>query len=232
VKIAVTLLAAPLGWLAGIGLNWLAVWLPTHRILESKSSASGTVAKVEPLSATKTCPARWRALALQGMSALLGILLWLRFGPTWALLPASLGVLLLLLIAAIDIDRRLVFDEVLLAGAMLALINAGLGGWSRLLASLAGAALGVGVFSLLIFVSRLVFRVGASSLMGSGDVKLVGLLGLMFGYPIFLRVLLVGVLVGGVVSAVLLATRQVSRRAFLPYAPFLATGGIVVLLVG
>jgi prepilin signal peptidase PulO-like enzyme (type II secretory pathway) len=171
-------------------------------------------------------------LALPVACALLSALLWLRFGPTWNQLPASLGILLLFLIAAIDIDRRLVLNEVLIVAAALALLNAGLGGWDRLLASVAGGVMGTGIFLALILVLRPFFRGSTGAPMGAGDVKLVGLLGLMFGYPVFLRALLIGVLTGGLVSGLLLLARRVERKATLPYAPFLAAGGVVMLFIG
>jgi Flp pilus assembly protein protease CpaA len=81
----------------------------------------------------------------------------------------------------------------------------------------------LGVFLLLALLQR-----GA---MGAGDVKLAGLLGLMFGYPTALQTLLLGVIVGGVVAAALLLTRRLGRKALIPYAPFLSAGGILTLLL-
>jgi len=167
-------------------------------------------------------PARWRELALEGATSIAAAALWLHYSFSPLLVPASLATLLLLLIAAIDIDRRLVLNEVLLAGAVLALSYAALGGWGRLLSSLAGGVLALGLFALFASIQR-----GA---MGAGDVKLAGLLGLMFGYPVILQVLMLGVIIGGLVAGGLLLTRRLDRKAMIPYAPFLSTGGILVLL--
>ena len=179
----------------------------------------------------RTAPsARWRALALEAATALLAVALWLRYGASWALLPAGVAGLLLLLIATIDIDRRLILNEVLLAGAVLAMLYAALGGWGRLLTALVGGGVGLGLFLLIALLSRPIVR--SSRGIGAGDVKLAGLLGLMFGYPAVMSVLFLGVLVGGLVSAVLLLTHRLERKAMIPYAPFLAAGGIVTLLMG
>ncbi len=175
-------------------------------------------------------PSRQRELALVGATALLAAALWLRYGANWPLLPTSVAGLLLLLIAAIDIDRRLVLNEVLLAGAVLAALYAALGGWGRLLSALVGCGVGLGLFLLIALLSRPIVK--SSGGMGAGDVKLAGLLGLMFGYPAVMPVLFLGVLAGGLVSAALLLARRLERKAMIPYAPFLAVGGIITLLMG
>jgi Flp pilus assembly protein protease CpaA len=209
--------AAVVGWSVGIGFNYLAAWLPRRYDDLPCSPAERQSKHPSP-----SCQ-RWRAVALRGATALVVAALWWRYGLSWALLPASLMALFLLLVAAIDIDRRLVLNEMLAVGAVLALLNAAMHGWTGLGSALLGGLLALGLFLLLALFQR-----GA---LGAGDVKLAGLLGLAFGYPLALRVLLLGVIVGGVVAAVLLLTRQVSRRTMIPYAPFLAAGGILVLLV-
>jgi Flp pilus assembly protein protease CpaA len=213
--LAGALAALGAGWLCGMGLNRLAAWLVARRV----GSPAGTTEFV----VLATEPKRWRRPGLQLMCGLAMVGLWVRHGPTPALAPAVLAALLLLLIAAIDLDVRLVLNEVLLVGAGLALLHAAAGGWSRLALALVGGGLALGVFLLLALLQR-----GA---MGAGDVKLAGLLGLMFGYPTALQTLLLGVIVGGVVAAALLLTRRLGRKALIPYAPFLSAGGILTLLL-
>ena len=203
--------AALTGGLVGTGLNACAAWLPAH--------GPWSVGR-----ATATATARWRELALPAAAALVGAFMWWRFGPTWRLLPAALSAGLLLLIAAIDLDRRLILNELLLGGSLLALGTAALGGGPPLLAALAGGALGLGLFLVLALVQR-----GG---MGAGDVKLAGLIGLILGYPQALTALLAGIVIGGVVAGILLLSRRVGRRSTIAYAPFLSAGAIIVLLAG
>jgi prepilin signal peptidase PulO-like enzyme (type II secretory pathway) len=209
------LAALIVGWLCGMGLNRLAAWLVARR--------AGSLAGPTEFVVLATEPKRWRRPGLQLACGLVMVGLWVRHGPTPALAPAVLAALLLLLIAAIDLDVRLVLNEVLLVGAGLALLHAAAGGWSRLALALVGGGLALGVFLLLALLQR-----GA---MGAGDVKLAGLLGLMFGYPTALQALLLGVIGGGVVAAGLLLTRRLGRKALIPYAPFLSAGGILTLLL-
>ena len=73
---------------------------------------------------------------------------------------------------------------------------------------------------------------GASALspegLGFGDVKLLGLLGLVlgwFGWGVLLAGVFLGLLTGAVVSLALLATRRAGWRTALPFGPPLLLGG-------
>jgi leader peptidase (prepilin peptidase)/N-methyltransferase len=63
--------------------------------------------------------------------------------------------------------------------------------------------------------------------LGGGDVYLAGVLGLMLGWPFIWDALVLGVLLGGVVSFLFLLALVVSRRyagdalmTFIPYGPY------------
>jgi leader peptidase (prepilin peptidase) / N-methyltransferase len=195
--------AGLVGGLLGLALDPLALWLPSH-------------------SWPAVRPVRWRRVALPLAGALAGAILWQHYGAGESLMLAAVVALFLLLITAIDIDRRLVLNEVLAVGGALALVRAALGGWSMLSGALLGGLVGLSVFLLLAMVQR-----GA---LGMGDVKLAGALGLALGYPAILTALFWGVMVGGVCAAILLLSRRVGRHGTIPYAPFLAAGGILALL--
>ena len=127
--------------------------------------------------------------------------------------------------AAIDIERRIIPNRITGPASLLALI-AGLaldsaGEPGRLLwAALAGG------FLLLAALAR-------PSGMGMGDVKLVGMMGLLLGRPVVVALLLA--LLGSIAAGVVLARRRgvrVARKTGLPFGPYLAVGGIVAALVG
>jgi leader peptidase (prepilin peptidase)/N-methyltransferase len=68
--------------------------------------------------------------------------------------------------------------------------------------------------------------------MGMGDVKLALLLGAMLGHTVPVA-LLIGVLAALVPAAVLLVRHGSSaRKVGIPFAPFLALGGVVALFAG
>jgi len=75
------------------------------------------------------------------------------------------------------------------------------------------------------WILALVLRGG----LGMGDVKLAGMLGFLLGKAV-LPAIVLGVLVGGVWSAILLATGRAGPRSAIAYGQFLAFGGAVAIL--
>ncbi len=139
-----------------------------------------------------------------------------------------LGLLLLAVlvpVALIDFDHRVIPNKITLPAAFVA-IAAGLatkpsGLPEQLIAGAAAAGF------LLVFV--LAYPRG----MGMGDVKLAGVLGLFLGRSVAVA-LLVGVLAATVVGGVIIARVGVKdgRKTAVPFGPFLALGGVVAIFAG
>jgi leader peptidase (prepilin peptidase)/N-methyltransferase len=72
--------------------------------------------------------------------------------------------------------------------------------------------------------------------LGFGDVKLLGLLGLLLGWAgwgVLLTGVFLGLVVGALVSLMLLATRRAGWRTAIPFGPPLLAGAVgALLLVG
>jgi leader peptidase (prepilin peptidase)/N-methyltransferase len=140
----------------------------------------------------------------------------------------ALGLVLvavLVAVALIDLDHRIIPNKITAPAAVAALVI-GLAlrpsGVPEQLIAGAGAA-----FFLLVFV--LAYPRG----MGMGDVKLAGVLGLFLGREVAVAILvavLAGTIVGGAVMARLGVAR--GRKTAVPFGPFLALGGVVGLLAG
>jgi leader peptidase (prepilin peptidase)/N-methyltransferase len=134
-------------------------------------------------------------------------------------------VAVLVPIALIDLDHRIIPNKITLPAAVAA-VAIGLalkpsGVPEQLLAGAAAAGF------------LLVFTLAYPRGMGMGDVKLAGLLGLYLGSSVAVA-LLAGVLAGAVVGALIMARVGVTegRKTAIPFGPFLAVGGIVGLLAG
>jgi leader peptidase (prepilin peptidase)/N-methyltransferase len=140
----------------------------------------------------------------------------------------ALGVVLVLLLvpmALIDLDHRIIPNRLTGPGALLAVaLGTALdpaGEVGRLL-----AGLGAGGFFLLAAIA-------SPGGMGMGDVKLAGVLGLFLGPPVAVA-LLVALVAGVAVGAAIIAARGAAagRKTAVPFGPFLALGGVVALLAG
>jgi leader peptidase (prepilin peptidase)/N-methyltransferase len=102
-----------------------------------------------------------------------------------------------------------------------------LGTWAALIRAVAAGAAALAVAG----VGWLLSPQG----LGLGDVKLLGLLGLVlgwFGWGVLLAGILLGLLLGALVSLALLATRRAGWRTAIPFGPPLLAGAVLALAVG
>ena len=134
-------------------------------------------------------------------------------------------VAILVPVALIDLDRRIIPNKITLPAAVAAIaIELALKPSGVPEQLIAGAA--AGGFLLL-------FALAYPRGMGMGDVKLAGVLGLFLGRSVAVAVFS-GVLAGAVVGAVIMARLGVTqgRKTGVPFGPFLAFGGVLALLAG
>jgi leader peptidase (prepilin peptidase) / N-methyltransferase len=142
-------------------------------------------------------------------------------GELW---PGLVLVSMLVLVAAIDLEHRIVPNRVLAPAALTAVLLWMLADPGRLPENLiAGAAAGG-----FLLAAALAYPKG----MGMGDVKLAAVMGLFLGRSIA-PALLVGFGAGVVVGVAIMAARGLSaRKQAIPFAPYLALGGVVGQLFG
>lgn len=130
----------------------------------------------------------------------------------------------LIAVAAIDLDHRIVPNRILLPAAVWGAL-AGLAVWTDFMPEAAIA--GAGAFAFLL-LAALAYPAG----MGMGDVKLAGVMGLYLGLEI-VPALAVAFLAGTAVGLGMIAREgHGARKKGVPFAPFLALGGLVGLLFG
>ncbi len=80
----------------------------------------------------------------------------------------------------------------------------------------------------LLYLPSLLFGAGA---FGLGDVKLLVTVGLISGAYHAVAGTLVGVIVAGVVIVLLLITRRVTLKSYIPFGPFLILGALWAILL-
>jgi leader peptidase (prepilin peptidase) / N-methyltransferase len=139
----------------------------------------------------------------------------------WLELPFAA---LMIAVAAIDLEHRIVPNRLLAPAAVWAV-----GAWAIIDLDFLPEALaaGGGAFAFLL-LAALAYPAG----MGMGDVKLAGVMGLYLGLSV-IPALLVAFLAGSVVGiAIIVRDGRDARKTGVPFAPFLALGGLVGLLAG
>jgi len=79
-----------------------------------------------------------------------------------------------------------------------------------------------------LYLPSIPFGAGA---FGLGDVKLLAGVGLMLGGDRALGGTLFGLILAGIVLVVLLVTRRIGRKSFVPFGPFLILGALWAVLI-
>lgn len=149
------------------------------------------------------------------------------FGP--ALLTALFGLVLLVL-ASTDFERRIIPNKLSYPAIGAAFVLA----WAWPERDVADIAVGAG-FALAVAAGLFLFGQVFGMLLGvnatpfgMGDVKLIILLGLLLGWPAVMAALFIGVILAGIPGLVL--TLAGRGKGVFAYGPYLAVGGLVVLL--
>ena len=172
----------------------------------------------------RSCGARigWQYPVVEAVTAALLVGCVLRFGLSGRALVAGFFCAVLVAISAIDIVHRIVPNRLVLPAAaiVLAAQTALRPSPEWALASLGGA--------LFLFGAVLAYPKG----MGMGDVKLMLLVGAAVGRSV--PVALMVAMLAALVPAVVLFARHgaAARKQAIPFAPFLALGGVVALFAG
>jgi leader peptidase (prepilin peptidase) / N-methyltransferase len=167
---------------------------------------------------------RRQQLTAVGISTALVVGSFVRFGLTGHALVAAILAPALVVLTAIDLDRRLLPDAIVLPTLAVVLILQ-IAFYPHHTLEWVLAALGAGLF---FFIPLLVYPPG----MGMGDVKLAALLGAALGRSVVAAIAIALFVAGG--FAVLVVARQGlgARKKAIPFGPFLALGGLVVLFLG
>ena len=229
------LLSFIIGWLIGGLSNWLADQLP-HLPQESLHFDRQQLLRSLSLpwlwdrrtASTPTEAHPWRrALLTIGMAVAFAVG-WLRFGDDIGrLIVLWLYTAWLLLVLVIDFEHRRVLNLMLPPAIVVALLAPLLTFLDLAhLPTFTGMLLG-GVAGFLSFL--VIFVLGRGRMMGAGDVKLAGVIGLMTGYPAVWAALATGIFLGGIAAIVIIIRSRAGAKSFMAYGPYLALGALIVL---
>lgn len=162
-------------------------------------------------------------------TALLFAWLGVQFGGQPATLLWCGFVAALLALALIDWDTTLLPDHLTQPLLWVGLVVAALGWNGRLGDALWGAVAGY----LSLWTVTWLFKLATGKVgMGNGDFKLLAALGVWLGPAMILPIVLGASVLGALVGIGLKVSGQLREGRFVPFGPFLAGAGLVVLLAG
>lgn len=178
-----------------------------------------------------------RYFVVELLTALLFTCLWLKYGLTWLTPIYWLLAFGLIMGSFIDCDHLIIPDRVTfgawIAGLVLSPLVPALHeratAWAGFREALIGLAVGAGLLYAVSFVGRLIFRKDA---MGLGDVKLLGGLGALLGWPAVLFIIMAASFLGSFIGIYLIIRRGRRWRSRIPFGPYLAVAAGLWILGG
>lgn len=93
---------------------------------------------------------------------------------------------------------------------------------------LLGSLVGAGIFLLITLIGG---AIAGKEAMGFGDVKLMGALGLFFGWMSIIAISLIAFLVAAIISITLIATKKKKTDEYIPFGPFIVIATFIVMLI-
>jgi len=144
--------------------------------------------------------------------------------PWWATAMYLVLLALMVLLAATDLEQRrlphIVLDPLIVLALLFVPFNPAVAPIDAILGATAAVAF-LGALALVI-------RGG----LAVGDLYLVAPIGLMLGWPGIFTALFAAAFLAAGTSLVLLASRRVGMRSYIPFGPFLVAGAVIALVIG
>ncbi len=156
---------------------------------------------------------------------------YLYFGISWAWVAYVIFVSGLIVATFIDIEHRIIPDEISLGGMVVGLILSFLlpelhgasSHWLSLWRAFLGALIGGGAIYAMGLLGDFIFK---KESMGGGDVKFLAMIGAFLGWPQALLTFFLAALFGAV-GGIIVKIR--TKESVIPYGPFLALAALVSL---
>ncbi len=240
-----------LGWLAGWLVNYLSDVLPvTRRFSRPRCPLCGALFTWQGYLFFRPClndhRRRLRLWIVQIAITALSVYIWVNPPSKLGYFPGLILLAYFGVVFVIDLEHRLILHPTSIFGAVIGLVVGIVahGTGPTLLGGLGGFLIMLVFYYLGVLFTRIRARrlkaMGQEpddeEALGSGDVILVTILGLIVGWPLIWLCLLYGILLGGLVSLLIIVWLIASGRyktnalmTFIPYGPyFIATAGLIV----
>lgn len=171
----------------------------------------------------------WRYPLVEGLTAVMALLLFWKFGLSFQYLASFVFVAALIVITFVDLDHQIIPDVITLPGIPLFLLAAVFVMKISFRDALIGMAIGGGLLYLIAFSYEFFTKREG---MGGGDIKLLAMLGGFLGWQSLWVILLVSSLSGALVGIALMIAKGADLKYAVPFGPFLAIGAITYIFFG
>lgn len=174
-------------------------------------------------------PIAWLYPFIEALTAILSVIIAAHFGVTLTTLAALLFTWILISLTFIDIERHLLPDQLTLSlmwiGLFTSLFNVFCTSQDAILGAIAGYLIFASIQWIFYWATG---KVG----MGQGDYKFLAALGAFFGWQFLPFIIFLASVSGIFFTLIHMALKKQTRSQPLPFGPYLALAGWIVLLHG
>jgi leader peptidase (prepilin peptidase)/N-methyltransferase len=173
----------------------------------------------------------WQYPLVELLTALLFLLFFKYFGASWKLVAYLSLACGLIISTFIDIEHRIIPDEISIGGIGAGLLFSFLlpnmhnvsVHWKSLLYSLIGAVVGGAVIFIMGVIGDWIFK---KESIGGGDIKLLAAIGAFLGWQRVLLTFFVAPLFGAIIGIII---KLKTKESVIPYGPFLSLAALISL---
>lgn len=216
-----------IGAFIGQFIDWCNIRLPEYKKVFSKEFFTEYL---------KNCKPKY---ILMSLMAVLYVALLYRFGFTnnTYIYTLKYMVLIPMLISSFCIDLKLqiipnrltlTIFEFGLVFTVLGVISNINGGINLFVNNILGMIVGAGIFLLITFIGGLI---AGKEAMGFGDVKLMGAIGLFFGWLPIILISVMSFLFAAIISIGILVLRKKKINEYIPFGPFIVASSLICIYV-
>ncbi len=172
------------------------------------------------------------------LTALLFCFSYYHFGFSWELIIALLFVSLLIIISVSDLEYLVIEDKIILFFLVIFLLlrifiplppQFSTFNDNYYLESLIGGLFGFGLLYIIAIIGKKVYK---QEVMGGGDIKLYGIIGLILGLKMTALSLLFASILGTVFGVLLISLKVIKKTNPIPFGPFIALGSLLAYFYG
>jgi leader peptidase (prepilin peptidase)/N-methyltransferase len=171
----------------------------------------------------------WRYPLVELITALLALLLFIKFGLTLKFLVFFIFIAVLIVITFIDLDHQIIPDILTLPGIPIFTLAAIFLVKIPWLEALLGILIGGGIlFAIAVVYEFISKREG----MGGGDIKLLAMIGGFLGWKSLIFILLFSSLAGALIGIAVMIIKKQDMKYAVPFGPFLAAAVVAYVFWG
>ena len=212
-----------IGVAVGQFIDWCNIRLPEYKKVFSKEFFTQYL---------KNCKPKYVFMIIM---AVMYVMLLYRFGFTLTTLKYLFLLPMLISSFCIDLKLQIIPNRLTLTMFEFGLIFTALGvitnvntGINVFINNILGMLVGAGIFLLITLIGGLI---AGKEAMGFGDVKLMGALGLYFGWVYIIMISVMAFLFAAIVSIGILIFKRKKVDEYIPFGPFIVTSSIICIYV-